>query len=110
MTTEGRRSGAAAVNVVYHGMCSTRPTNTPRMPSETIFSTTCAAATAAMPWSAAIQMAGKSTAICRTPVAVNSHDRPVALNTTPGSVASDASAAHTATKASGAADGRHSGP
>ena len=98
------------MNVVYHGMRSTRPTNTPRIPSDITFSTTCAAATAAMPWSAAIQMAGRSTAICRRPVKVSSQERPVALNTTPGSVASDASAAHTATKASGAADGRHSEP
>jgi len=62
------------------------------------------------PKSAANQMAGKRIAICITPVAVRSHERPSALYTAPGMVASDARPAQIATHAIGAAAERHSSP
>ena len=55
-------------------------------------------------------MAGNRIAICMIPVAVSSHERPSALKTAPGMLASEASPAQIATKASGSAAARHFSP
>ena len=107
---ESPSAGAPAVKAAYQGMPSTRPMMAPSSASDTVFSATCDAATAVMPWGAANQMAGKRIAICMIPVAVSSHERPSALKTAPGMLASEASAAQTATKARGAAAARHFSP
>src|SRR5689334_2178383 len=110
MTADNAMAGAAARHVAYHGTWSTRPATMLSNVSEMVFSITCEAATAAIPWSTAIKIAGNRIASCMMPVAVSNQDRPIALNTAPGMLAIDASPVQIATNVSGEIDDRYVSP
>ena len=85
-----RAPARAASKVAYQGMPSMRPVMTPSRASEMIFSAHLGGGHRRDAVGRGEPDRGNRIAICITPVAVSSHERPSALNTAPGMLASDA--------------------